>query len=376
MSLGKKILIISYYFPPAGGGGVQRIAKFVKYLSKNNWTSIILTATHKDYLEIDIDLYHEIKNIAKVIRVPSPLSKRRTFHIRNNTNTNYPWEIPPHRSWKSLIPKLIRDYFLIPDSQILWVFRYLIYMNKLLKCHRPDIIFVTAPPFSAFILGVLIKLLTKKKLVLDYRDPWTQLFESYRSQESIYRKYIERCLEIVTLKTADRIITTTPEISEYLNTLSVHNNKISNIYNGYDPNDYVNIKKKNFSKFTFVYTGKITPNEYSAVPFLQGLNHALKKYPHINKHMKVIFIGSFNDPSAIKIIKEKNMENIIEIKGYINHKEMLSYQMGADVLLLLLTKGFTDRYIINGKLFEYLKSKRPIMAIIPTTSPMTNIIQN
>ena len=36
----KRLLVISYYWPPAGGGGVQRVAKFCKYLPEFGETDI------------------------------------------------------------------------------------------------------------------------------------------------------------------------------------------------------------------------------------------------------------------------------------------------------------------------------------------------
>ena len=60
--------------------------------------------------------------------------------------------------------------------------------------------------------------------------------------------------------------------------------------------------------------------------------------------------------------------------GYQPHNRILAYQAGADILLLTLREGFTDKYIILGKLFEYLKHKRPILAMIPEESPMNNIL--
>lgn len=40
---GRKVLFIAYYFPPVAGGGVQRLAKFVKYLPAAGWLPVVLT---------------------------------------------------------------------------------------------------------------------------------------------------------------------------------------------------------------------------------------------------------------------------------------------------------------------------------------------
>ena len=38
-----KVLVVAYYFPPMGLSGVQRTAKFVKYLPKYGWKPTVLT---------------------------------------------------------------------------------------------------------------------------------------------------------------------------------------------------------------------------------------------------------------------------------------------------------------------------------------------
>ena len=43
----KRVLFVSYLFPPTGGVGVQRVAKFVKYLPEFGWRSSVLTVENR-----------------------------------------------------------------------------------------------------------------------------------------------------------------------------------------------------------------------------------------------------------------------------------------------------------------------------------------
>ena len=53
----KRLLVIAYYFPPRGGGGVQRIAKFVRYLPEFGWLPTVLSVA-TSYYGRKIDISH------------------------------------------------------------------------------------------------------------------------------------------------------------------------------------------------------------------------------------------------------------------------------------------------------------------------------
>jgi spore coat polysaccharide biosynthesis predicted glycosyltransferase SpsG len=64
----KKVLIIAYYFPPMGMGGVQRVAKFVKYLPRFGWLPVVLTVKDVEYLSHDSSLMEDIPKEVQVNR--------------------------------------------------------------------------------------------------------------------------------------------------------------------------------------------------------------------------------------------------------------------------------------------------------------------
>ena len=66
-----KVLIVTYYWPPAGGGGVQRIAKFCKYLPEFGWEPVVLTVAGGNYAVTDESLLDEVAGVEKVYRAPT-----------------------------------------------------------------------------------------------------------------------------------------------------------------------------------------------------------------------------------------------------------------------------------------------------------------
>jgi hypothetical protein len=60
--------------------------------------------------------------------------------------------------------------------------------------------------------------------------------------------------------------------------------------------------------------------------------------------------------------------------GYVSHQEALEHQRKSQVLLLIEIDSPETKSIIPGKVFEYLVSERPIVAIGPKDSDFAEII--
>jgi len=372
----KRILIITYYFPPAGGGGVQRVTKFIKYLPRYEWEPIVATTTPDAYIECDVCLKNDIPDTVIVEKVRSLLTKKQTSKIKNQYNTEFPWENNKKKTILSNIISFFRNLFLIPDSQILWVLPLAFKLKKIIVKHQPDIIFATAPPYSVLIAGYIAKILSGLPLIIDYRDPWTQFFSTFRKYESDFRKEIELYMEKRILNKADKIILTSKSLlAAFKNELSKKNyNKCRIVYNGYDEDDFKNVRPHTFNKFTIVYTGKVTPNEYSAELFIKSFGLLMQNRPDLKNKIEVIFVGSFRDEKAIHTMDQFKINNNIKLLGYKNHRFTVSYQLGADALLLLLQPGYTDSFVIFGKLFEYIRTGKPILSLLPSGCEMTEIL--
>ena len=52
-------------------------------------------------------------------------------------------------------------------------------------------------------------------------------------------------------------------------------------------------------------------------------------------------------------------------KGFVTFREALDAQVGADLLLLVVALGPRSKIMLTQKVFEYLASGRPILALVP-----------
>src|SRR5207248_10750679 len=64
----KRVLVVTYTFPPTGGAGVQRVTKFVKYLSGFGWMPTVLTAANPSVPLTDASLDADVPDDVLVQR--------------------------------------------------------------------------------------------------------------------------------------------------------------------------------------------------------------------------------------------------------------------------------------------------------------------
>jgi len=173
-----KILWISYYFYPFSGVGPNKNTFLIEELEKDNDIMILSTTPNK--LNVNLELLQKDKKNFNIIRIPSIdnqlfFSKLRNFFKQTFTfskNTNSVNNIDNRKNNYGLLKSSLGFI----DYQNSWYFIWKIYkyfILKKIKKFNPDVIYVSAPPFSGILIGKEIKKELKKPLVVEYRDLWT-----------------------------------------------------------------------------------------------------------------------------------------------------------------------------------------------------------
>ncbi|HKI78939.1 MAG TPA: glycosyltransferase [Ignavibacteriaceae bacterium] len=351
-----KVLVIAYYYPPIGLSGVQRTMKFTKYLGMNNWEPTVLTTTDIGYYAHDYSLLDEAKSTSiKIIRasgkgINTRLSKKGTIKM-------------PPEIIRKVFSRLNSTIF-IPDNKIGWCKQALNIANELLTSEKFDLIFVSGPPFSSFIMATELKKKFNLPLVLDYRDLW------YGNQFGFYptplHNYLHKKMEYKVLKTADSVIVTNRRIKEKLlnNYKFLTFKDVSIIPHGYDPQDFENLlpEKRNSSRMNLTYTGIfyefITPKY-----FLRAFKQLSIERPDIAANIRLHFVGLLRNEN-VKLIRQLELQEFVKEHGYLNHKDALIKTVSSDVLWMMVGNGRNTDTISSGKLFEYFGSKKPIIACL------------
>lgn len=368
----KKLLIITYYFPPAGGPGVQRWLKFVKYLPEFDVQPIVYVPENPTYPIIDEGLVSQISDKVIVLKnkiwepyqLASIFSKNKTKKISSG--------IFPHKKKQTFLDKTflwVRGNLFIPDARVFWVKPSVVYLEKYIKENNIDTIVTSGPPHSLHLIGLELKEKLNVKWFADFRDPWTTIGYHKALRLSNYAAKKHKSLEHKVLNTADTIIVTSKTTKTEFQAIT--NKPISVITNGYD---IENVEKQTLdTKFTLAHIGSFLSDRNPRFLW-ESLVELLQEIPDFKSNLEIKLIGAVSQ-EVLDAIAEFNLNDYLNLLGYVSHHEAIAHQKKSQVLLLIEINSEDTKSIIPGKLFEYMVSNRPIIAIGPQGSDFADIIK-
>jgi hypothetical protein len=367
----KKLLIITYYWPPAGGPGVQRWLKFVKYLPDFDIQPIVYVPENPTYPIVDEDLINEVSDKAIILKnkifepyqLAGFLSKNKTKKISSG--------IIPAAKKQSVLEKLllwVRGNLFIPDARKYWVNPSLMYLKKYIKENNIDTIVTTGPPHSLHLIGLKLKEELDLKWFADFRDPWTTIGYHKALKLSSYADKKHKFLESKVLNAADTIIVTSKTTKSEFQVLT--QKPIEVITNGYDVE---NVAKQTLDeKFTMAHIGSFLSDRNPKVLW-EVLQELVSENKAFSANFQLKLIGKISQ-EILESISNYQLEAFCNNLGYVSHSEAIAHQRKSQVLLLIEIDSEDTKSIIPGKLFEYMVSERPIVAIGPKDSDFAEII--
>ena len=367
----KKILIITYYWPPAGGPGVQRWLKFVKYLPDFGIQPIVYIPENPTYPIIDENLVKEVSDKAIILKqkifepyqLASFFSKNKTKKISSG--------IIPNQKKQSFLDKTflwIRGNLFIPDARVFWVKPSVTYLEKYIVENNIDTIVTSGPPHSLHLIGLELKQKLALKWFADFRDPWTTIGYHKSLRLSSFAAKKHKALEHQVLNTADTIIVTSKTTKTEFQAITTK--PIAVITNGYDTEE---VEKQTLdSKFTLAHIGSFL-SERNPLILWESLVELINEIPDFKSHLEVKLIGAVSQ-EVLETITQFGLNSYLNNLGYVSHSEAIAHQRKSQVLLLIEIDSEDTKSIIPGKLFEYMVSNRPIIAIGPNGSDFAEII--
>lgn len=368
----KKVLIITYYFPPAGGPGVQRWLKFVKYLPDFNIQPVVYVPENPSYPIIDEDLLSEISSQAIVIKKPifEPYGLAALFS-KNKTKNISAGIIPNERKQTKIDRFLlwIRGNLFIPDARVFWIKPSVAYLKNYIQENNIDTVITSGPPHSLHLIGMKLKTQVPIDWIADFRDPWTTIGYHEKLKLSAYASNEHEFLERKVLNGADRIIVTSQSTKAEF--LKKTNQPITVITNGFDEEKVA--KQSLDYKFSLAHIGSFL-SERNPIILWQSLSDLVKEVPGFADHLELKLIGTISK-DILDTIHNYNLSDYLNYLGYVSHQEALIHQRKSQVLLLIEINSRNTISIIPGKLFEYMVSQRPIIAIGPRSSDFAQIIK-
>jgi len=365
----KKVLIISFSFPPSSNIGARRPFGFAKYLPKFGWEPIVLTPelpgrSIGKIKVIETDYKDVISFYKSKFGLDPQKGLQEQFGIDSSKNQNHP-------TWKGKFIELVKGIITYPDANKGWYNFALKEAYKFLDTEKVDLIISTAPPIVTHLIASKLKNKYKIPWIADFRDLWSQ--DTLYVEKSKVRQYAEKKLELLTLKSSDAIITVCEPHAEQLKILhSSLREKIFVITNGFDPADFDGLHENRSDKFLITYTGSLYGSGRDPSPLFIAIRKLIDENKIDPAKIEIKFYASGNFP---EILAEKyELVNVVKVYDRVSYSRSLENQINSTVLLIVEWAPEGKGEIYTGKIFEYLGARRPILAIAPEDSIISDLL--
>lgn len=318
----KNLLIISFFHSSQHHVGAIRTQRFAYYLPMFGWRPYILTK--------------------------APTTGSNDQPVKEPDDTFYVTSIP-----------LNKPFHL---ESLIWVPPMLRRAVEILRKVQIGVVLVSCPPFHQALAGILLKKLLDIKLVVDYRDAWS--LNPYYHRLGWFHSFVlqgDRIMEDRLLRNVDLLIVSHQSMKEnYLKRFSLLEDKIEVVYNGFDPGSIKSGESPLFPEFTILHLGDFYAKQKSRDPglFLAALQSMISEEKISADRFRVLFIGE-RYAEIEKAISSKGLSTYVSCLDRVPHHIALEYLNKSHMLLLIETRD-----VMTTKVFEYLATGKPILALI------------
>lgn len=281
-----------------------------------------------------------------------------------------------------MLKRKIDRYLFFPSPGILYVHKMQKRIDKFIKNdidQGKNVCLITSvPPHDVCLVGLHIK----KKYpdlywIVDWRDLWSY-DENYLNRIDAKHRNKLLGLENRILNGCDINVTTNPFARDVLiNKYHVPSRRVVSINHSFNQDDLLEISGTDATDIHAKSTGEIKIGFLGTLfkpPKVPG-ERALEAIKHVRDsgiNVKLHHYGGV--PDSIKNSKTWGQSECIDFHGKVDRKSGLEKLSQCDFLLLVLADLPNCKTIVHIKLPDYLLINRPIIAIVPVPSAISDLI--
>ncbi|MET0852094.1 MAG: glycosyltransferase [Candidatus Rokuibacteriota bacterium] len=327
----RDLLLMAGAFPPASATGVDRPVSLARYGPELGWRVTVLSRAADE---------------------PASPSSR---HLLGTLPPDVRLE---HHGEPSIAPSRLLAQVDGGLQQAIAMFGA---ARRVISRSRPRVILATGPPFYAFVAAVLATRASRAKLVLDYRDEWTQ-----SPFDFVERGWADRWWEGRCLGAADAVIFTTASQRDRLIRAfpGLVPSRCFVIPNGWEPGDApasgagAPVATSDDGRIVLSYVGRLDSWTPPAA-FLSTLARVLERRPDLRRALSVRFVGP-KPPASHRQLQAFPFPDVLDLVDQVPRPVASAIMRESTALLLLYDSLAMARYI-PGKLYEYVAADRPVL---------------
>ncbi|USX24314.1 glycosyltransferase [Oxalobacteraceae bacterium OTU3CINTB1] len=343
--------MIAFHYPPMrGSSGIQRTLKFSQYLPEWGWKPVLLSAHPRAYGNRGDDQMGEI---------PAGVPVCRAFAL----------DTARHLSLRGRYASLMA----LPDRWVSWLFGAVPAGLRLLRRHRPQVLWSTYPIATAHLIAYVLQRLSGLPWVADLRDPMTDVGypENPLTRKAylwIERRTVERCTVAV--------CTTPGAVKAYRQRFPhLPAERFRLVENGYDEDNFLDAQRDGVPNapspsagrpLVLLHSGVIYPSERDPAPLFAAMA-ALRRQGVIGPGaLKLLLRATGHDAFLAGLLAKYGLDDMVSIAPHQPYRAALAEMLTVDALLILQASNCNHQ--IPAKLYEYLRAGRPILALTDAAS--------
>ena len=354
------VLVIAYWFAPMQGMGVQRSVANYRKLKEEFQKVLVLTSSNRHLVKQDEYFYDE-GDVHEVFAADYRYFHSKILNSKDNTKANQIKEKSVYR-FLSRLAQSFPFHFIFGEGNISYIMNAYLYASKLIHKESISSVYSSYSPIADHVIAFLLKLrYPHLNWTADFRDLHVDTFR----KNTIFPRF-QKSIDRIIFSKADRITTVSKGLKENLSFLK---KDIEVIHNNHPIELSERINKKSSTKLILSYTGTIYP--------WQDLNPLFNAIKYLDPERTELWYAGRSADIWDKLINRAGLEEISFNFDLINHKRSLLMQQMADINILATWNQPGSSGVLTGKLFEYTKAGKPILAICngPEDSEMREILE-
>jgi glycosyltransferase involved in cell wall biosynthesis len=374
-----RVLLITSAYPPYPASGSYRAEKVAEALANDGHQVVVVTTR----LPGERGQERARRGRLMVLTVPALrhpvkalLAVRNYFRSPRVTEGSVPsGSDVSNTSGESLQQRFLRrvmSLMFVPDDSQLFAIAAIARALRLKQTF--DVVYTTAPSFSANIAGYVYKRLTRTPWVAEYRDPWahgqsndSSGFPSSRASRALNRGLERRCLAA-----ADLVVSVSEGIADTLRAAAPEQPemKFVMVRNGIPRLGVGSPRYENERPLTFLYLGNLYL-ERNPLPMIDALAVLRRTLPPL----RLVFAGNcdtFRGVSIAEYAASRGVGDSVSVKPWVSQPEAQNLMESADAFLLL---AHAQPLQVPNKLYEYLGTRKPIVAIVDAQGESAGLLR-
>jgi glycosyltransferase involved in cell wall biosynthesis len=271
----------------------------------------------------------------------------------------------------------------LPDRWVSWWVGAVPYGLSLIGKYQPDVIWSTFPIATAHLIAATLHRLTGIPWVADFRDPMVDTDPKTGTEfplDPFVRRTNSRLERYAVQHCSYGVFTTPGTLKMYAERYpDIPLSRWKLIENGYDEENFAcaehaaSARLSSNGRMVLLHSGALDPSIRDPRTFFDAVAELQQAGVISSKTLRVVLRASGNEEAYRQYIQKAAIGGIVSLEPPVPYREALREMLSADGLLIF--QASNCNFQVPGKLYEYLRARRPILAMTDPEGDTADILK-